>query len=76
MDLIDLDLQRKSNIQVFHAGEGNRDAVAEHALGMLLGLLANIVKADKEVSNGDLGPGRKQGSGADEKNGWIDWLWE
>jgi len=52
LDLIDLDFARQRNIQVFHAGEGNRDAVAEHMLGMLLGLLANIVKADKEVRNG------------------------
>lgn len=52
LDLIDLDVAKELGIEVFHAGEGNRDAVAEHMLGMLLGLLANIVKADKEVRNG------------------------
>ena len=52
LDLIDLEVARQRRIEVFHAGEGNRDAVAEHMLGMLLGLLANIVKADKEVRNG------------------------
>lgn len=52
LDLIDLDVANELGIEVFHAGEGNRDAVAEHMLGMLLGLLANIVKADKEVRNG------------------------
>jgi len=52
LDLIDLDVAKEKGIEVFHAGEGNRDAVAEHMLGMLLGLLANIVKADKEVRNG------------------------
>ncbi|WP_159472970.1 NAD(P)-dependent oxidoreductase [Dyadobacter sp. 3J3] len=52
LDLIDLDIAKEKGIEVFHAGEGNRDAVAEHMLGMLLGLLANIVKADKEVRNG------------------------
>ncbi|GLU53880.1 2-hydroxyacid dehydrogenase [Dyadobacter frigoris] len=52
LDLIDLEIAKEKGIEVFHAGEGNRDAVAEHMLGMLLGLLANIVKADKEVRNG------------------------
>lgn len=52
LDLIDMDFAKERNIEVFHAGEGNRDAVAEHMLGMLLGLLANIVKADKEVRSG------------------------
>lgn len=52
LDLIDLDVARELNIQVFHAGTGNRDAVAEHALGMLLALFNNILKADREVRNG------------------------
>ena len=52
LDLIDLDETQKRNIQVFAANEGNSDAVAEHVVGMLLGLLANIVKADKEVRQG------------------------
>ena len=52
LDLIDLDATQKRGIQVFHAGTGNRDAVAEHSVGMLLALLANIVKADREVRQG------------------------
>jgi len=52
LDLIDLEVAKQHGVEVFHAGEGNRDAVAEHMLGMLLGLLANIVKADKEVRSG------------------------
>ncbi|SEJ32858.1 D-3-phosphoglycerate dehydrogenase [Dyadobacter koreensis] len=52
LDLIDLEVAKQRGVEVFHAGEGNRDAVAEHMLGMLLGLLANIVKADKEVRGG------------------------
>lgn len=52
LDLIDLDAAARRNIQVFAANEGNRDAVAEHALGMLLGLFANIAKADREVRQG------------------------
>jgi D-3-phosphoglycerate dehydrogenase len=52
LDLIDLKAASQRNIHVFHAGEGNRDAVAEHMVGMLLGLLANILKADYEVRQG------------------------
>ncbi|GAB3951796.1 2-hydroxyacid dehydrogenase [Spirosoma harenae] len=52
LDLIDLDLIEQRGIAVFHAGKGNRDAVAEHTVGMLLALLANILKADREVRQG------------------------
>ena len=52
LDLIDLEATERRGIQVFHAGAGNRDAVAEHTVGMLLALLANIVKADREVRQG------------------------
>jgi D-3-phosphoglycerate dehydrogenase len=52
LDLIDLDAVRERNILVFHAGTGNRDAVGEQAVGMLLALLTNIVRADREVRNG------------------------
>ena len=34
------------------APEGNRNAVGEHALGMLLSLFNNLNKADKEVKQG------------------------
>lgn len=52
LDLIDIAAAEKRNIKVFAANEGNRDAVAEHAVGMLLALFANIVKADREVRQG------------------------
>ena len=52
LDLIDLEAVTKRNIRIFHAGEGNRDAVGEHAVGMLLALLANIIRADAEVRRG------------------------
>jgi len=52
LDLIDLAEAEKRGIRVFHAGEGNRDAVAEQAVGMLLVLLTNILKADREVRQG------------------------
>jgi D-3-phosphoglycerate dehydrogenase len=52
LDLIDLETTERMGIRVVHAGEGNRDAVGEQAVGMLLALLTNIVRADREVRQG------------------------
>ncbi|MCE7060126.1 2-hydroxyacid dehydrogenase [Dyadobacter sp. CY343] len=52
LDLIDLKVVKEMRIEVFHAGKGNRDAVAEQALGMLLSLFNNLLKADREVRQG------------------------
>ncbi len=52
LDLIDNQVVTKKNIQVFAANEGNRVAVAEHIIGMLLSLLNKINIADNEVRNG------------------------
>lgn len=49
LDLIDINELEKRNIKIFNSPEGNRDALGEHALGMLLSLANNIVKGDKEV---------------------------
>lgn len=49
LDLIDVDAARERNIQVFAANEGNRDAVAEHVVGMILCLFNKINTADAEV---------------------------
>lgn len=49
LEIIDLDLAHKMGIQVFSAPEGNCNAVAEHAMGMLLCLLNNLSVADQEV---------------------------
>ncbi len=52
LDLLDMATINRRGIRVFHAGAGNRDAVAEHTVGMLLVLLANILKADRDVRQG------------------------
>ena len=52
LDLIDLDVTKELQIKVFHAGEGNRDAVAEQAVGMLLALFNNIIRADRQIRGG------------------------
>lgn len=52
LDQIDLDYLVNRGIKLFHAAKGNRDAVAEHALAMLLALFNNIKKSDAEVRKG------------------------
>lgn len=49
VDNLDLDYLSKKNIEVIHAAEGNRDAVGEHTIGILLSLLRNISRADQQV---------------------------
>ncbi len=49
LDLIDIEAARERNIHVFAANEGNRDAVAEHVIGMILCLFNKINTADREV---------------------------
>jgi len=52
MENIDVDLAEKKNIACFNAPEGNRDAVGEHAIGMLLSLFNNLKRGDEEVRKG------------------------
>lgn len=52
MENIDEDYCSKRGIQCFNAPEGNRNAVAEHALGMLLTLFNRLHLADTEVRGG------------------------
>ena len=52
LDLIDNEVVTKKKIQVFAANEGNRVAVAEHIVGMLLALMNKILIADTQVRNG------------------------
>lgn len=52
LENIDLAAAEARGIQVLKAPEGNRDAVGEHALGMLLMLLHHLRRADAEVHAG------------------------
>lgn len=52
MESIDVEYAQNQGIVCFNSPEGNRDAVAEHALGMLLSLLNKLNKADAEVRKG------------------------
>lgn len=52
MENIDFIYAQSKGIKCVSAPEGNRDAVGEHALGMLLMLLNNLKRADNEVREG------------------------
>jgi D-3-phosphoglycerate dehydrogenase len=52
LENIDEVFAKQQNIQLFNAPEGNRNAVGEHALGMLLSLLNKLHSAHQEVCNG------------------------
>ncbi|GMQ24108.1 2-hydroxyacid dehydrogenase [Algoriphagus sp. oki45] len=52
LDKIDLEYLEARGIRLFHAAKGNRDAVAEHAIGGLLALFNHLVKSDQEVRKG------------------------
>jgi len=52
MELIDVKEANKRNIHLINAPEGNRDSLAEHAIGMLLTLLNRMLIADKEIRSG------------------------
>lgn len=49
VDNLDIEYLKKKNIQIIHAAEGNRDAVGEFTVGILLSLMRNIPRADKQV---------------------------
>lgn len=51
MDNIDMDAAEAAGIVCVNAPEGNRDAVAEQTLAMLLSLLANVHSAYTQVQN-------------------------
>ena len=51
IDGIDLEEVKKRNIQVFNAPEGNRDAVAEHTIGLILTLFNKINLANAQIHN-------------------------
>lgn len=52
IDQLDITELQRRGIHVINAPEGNRDAVGEHAVGMLLCLLNNMLRADAQVRQG------------------------
>lgn len=53
LESIDCDYAFSKNIHLIAAPEGNRNAVGEHALGMLLSLMNKLKQANQSVKNGN-----------------------
>lgn len=49
LEIIDLDYAQERGVLVHRSPDGNCDAVAEHALGMLLALANNLCRTNQEV---------------------------
>ena len=49
LEIIDLAYAAEKGVKVYNSPEGNRNAVAEHAVGMILSLFNKLRKADQEV---------------------------
>ena len=53
LENIDIKYAKRKNIICINAGEGNKQAVAEHALAMILNLINKINQADYQIRNGN-----------------------
>lgn len=67
LENIDCDYATQKGIELISAPEGNRNAVAEHALGMLLALMNNLKVANEEISQGDWNRESNRGEELDGK---------
>lgn len=52
VDNIDAEAAAKHGVALLNASEGNRDAVAEHMMGVLLSLCHHLNRGDQQVRNG------------------------
>ncbi len=49
LEIIDLEYAKVKNVRIISSPEGNRNAVAEHMMGMLLSFANNLNRIDQEV---------------------------
>ena len=67
LESIDCEYAQTKGIHLISAPEGNRNAVSEHALGMLLALMNKLFIADKEVRHGEWKREKNRGDELDGK---------
>lgn len=53
MESINVAYAESKGIHCYNSPEGNRDALGEHAVGMMLALMNNFLRADKQVRAGE-----------------------
>ncbi len=68
MEIFDIDYATKKGIRIFNSPEGNRNAVAEHTLAMLLALNNRLIISDREVRNFEWNREANRGVELDGKN--------
>ncbi len=52
IDNLDQEAINNNGVRILNAPEGNRDALAEHTIGLLLALINNIHTADRQIRGG------------------------
>jgi len=62
MELIDTEYATSIGIKCLNSPEGNAESVAEHVIGMMLGLLHNIRRADFQMRDGSWNREENRGS--------------
>lgn len=67
LESIDVDYATKRRIRLIAAPEGNKNAVGEHALAMLLSLFNNLNKANSEIKSGNWNREKNRGHELDGK---------
>ena len=75
VDNLEEDAIRERGIHIINAPEGNRDALGEHMVGMLLSILAGIPEANSSVRMGHWDREGFRGTELAGKNYWNHWLW-
>lgn len=67
LESIDVDYAIDKGIKLFSAPEGNRNAVGEHTLGMILSLFNKLTIADQEIHQGQWNREKNRGTELDGK---------
>ncbi len=67
LESIDCNYALAKSVQLIAAPEGNRNAVAEHTLGMILSLFNNLNQADAEIKSGHWNREKNRGHELDGK---------